>query len=215
MLWESCSEVSVLLRCDLSAGKINGDRDQAIYLFHTLRPPEARVTLNTRNIPFVNHVKYLCVKFDKRIIWRLHIEMTETKAFRTFIRHYSLLRIVCLRTNIKLTLYAGRIRSVMTYACPVCELASDTQLLKVQRLKNKVVRITGNFPRCTPVRDLYTVFKFPYVHDYETKCCRKQAEVIQNQENEHVRSIGQGEARHRKYKGLKLGCGRAYDRSSN
>jgi hypothetical protein len=35
--------------------------------------------------------------------------------------------------------------------------------------------------------------------------CRQQAEVIQNHENEPVRSIGQGVARHRKYKRLKLG----------
>jgi hypothetical protein len=45
------------------------------------------------------------------------------------------------------------------------------------------------------------------------RMCRQQAEV-QNHENEHVRSIGQGEARHRKYKRLKLAGGRAYDRSS-
>jgi hypothetical protein len=45
--------------------------------------------------------------------------------------------------------------------------------------------------------------------------CRKQAEVTQNQENEHVRGIGQGEARHRKYKRLKVGGGQAYDRSSD
>jgi hypothetical protein len=38
--------------------------------------------------------------------------------------------------------------------------------------------------------------------------CRKQAEVIQNHENEHVRGIVQGEARHRKYKRLKLGGGK-------
>jgi hypothetical protein len=47
------------------------------------------------------------------------------------------------------------------------------------------------------------------------KLCRQQAEVIQNHENENVRNIGQGEARHRKYKRLKLGGGHAYDRSSD
>jgi hypothetical protein len=31
----------------------------------------------------------------------------------------------------------------------------------------------------------------------------------------YVRNIGQGEARHRKYKRLKLGDGQAYDRSSD
>jgi hypothetical protein len=43
----------------------------------------------------------------------------------------------------------------------------------------------------------------------------KQAEVIQNHDNENVRNVGQGEAQHRKYKSLKLGGGQAYDRSSD
>jgi hypothetical protein len=39
--------------------------------------------------------------------------------------------------------------------------------------------------------------------------------LVRNHENEHVRDIGQGEARHRKYKRLKLGGGQAYDRSGD
>jgi hypothetical protein len=58
-------------------------------------------------------------------------------------------------------------------------------------------------------------FDLPYAYDYITILCRKQAEVLQNHENEHVRSIGQREVRHRKYKRLKLGGGHAYDRTSN
>jgi hypothetical protein len=42
-----------------------------------------------------------------------------------------------------------------------------------------------------------------------------QAEVIQNHENENVRYIGQVEARHRKYKRLKLGGSRVYGCSSD
>jgi hypothetical protein len=38
---------------------------------------------------------------------------------------------------------------------------------------------------------------------------------MQNHDNEHVRGIGQGEARHRKYKMFKLDGGQAFDRSSN
>jgi hypothetical protein len=61
-------------------------------------------------------------------------------------------------------------------------------------------------------------YKLPYilVYDYTciTKLCRQQVEVIQNHENENVRNIGEGEARHRKHKRLKLGGGKAYDRSS-
>jgi hypothetical protein len=78
-----------------------------------------------------------------------------------------------------------------------------------------VFRTIGNFPRCTPVRYLHTAFSLPYLYDYVTKLSRQQAEVIQNHANEHVRGIGQDEARHGECKRLKLGCGQAYDRSSN
>jgi hypothetical protein len=90
-----------------------------------------------------------------------------------------------------------------------------THLMKLLCLQNKVLRTIGNFPRRTPVRDLHITFKIPYVYDYITKLCRQQAEVIQNRDTENVRNSGQGEARHRKYKRLKLGGGKAYDHSSD
>jgi hypothetical protein len=34
-----------------------------------------RLTLNGRDIPFVNSAKYLGVNFDGKVTWRLHIEM--------------------------------------------------------------------------------------------------------------------------------------------
>jgi hypothetical protein len=48
------------------------------------KPSETHLTLNGRNIPFVNHVYYLSVIFDKKIIWRLRMETTGAKAFRKF-----------------------------------------------------------------------------------------------------------------------------------
>jgi hypothetical protein len=85
----------------------------------------------------VNHKKYIGVIFDKMITWRLHIEMTEAKAFRTFIRMYSLLKSERSSTNIKLTLHKALIRSVMAYACPTWELVADTYLLKLQCMHAK------------------------------------------------------------------------------
>jgi hypothetical protein len=91
--------------------KINGERTQVIYFSHRLGSPVVRITFNGRNIPFVKHVNYLGVIFDKR---RLHIEMNEANAFRTFIRMYSLFKSGGLNgTNIKLThseLQRARIR---------------------------------------------------------------------------------------------------------
>jgi hypothetical protein len=46
------------------------------------------------------------------------------------------------------------------------------------------------------------------------KLCSQEAEIIQNREKVNVRVIGQGDARHRKYKSLEFGGSQAYDRSS-
>jgi hypothetical protein len=59
----------------------------------------------------------------------------------------------------------------------------DSQLLKLQRLQNRVLRVIGNLDRCTPVRELHVAFKIPYGYDYITKLWRTQAEVILNHIN--------------------------------
>jgi hypothetical protein len=55
----------------------------------------------------------------------------------------------------------------LTYACPAWEFAAD--ILKLQRLQNKVLRSIGNFPRRTPLRELHKAFSIPYIYDYMTK----------------------------------------------
>jgi hypothetical protein len=99
----------------------------------------------------------------------------------------------------------------MTYAWPAWEFVADNHLLKLQHLQNKILRTIGNFPRCTPVRELYMAFKLAYVYDYAGNK-QKSYKIMKNA---NVRNIGQGEPRHRKYKGLKLGGGQANDRSSD
>jgi hypothetical protein len=85
----------------------------------------------------------------------------------------------------------------MTYACPSWEFAAGLHLLKLQHLQDKVLRTTGNFSRCTPVRELYMAFQVPCIYDYITKLCRQQAEVVQNHANANVRDIGKRKARRR------------------
>jgi hypothetical protein len=72
----------VAVWCERWNIKINEDKTRAIYFTHRDRPPDSLLTLNERNIPFVNNVKYLGVIFDKRMTWRLHIEVIEAKALK-------------------------------------------------------------------------------------------------------------------------------------
>jgi hypothetical protein len=81
---------SIEMWCKCWNININKDKTQAIYVSHRLRPPEVHLTLNRQNIPSVNHVKYLSVIIKKRITLGLHVKMIIAKAFRTFIRVYSL-----------------------------------------------------------------------------------------------------------------------------
>jgi hypothetical protein len=154
----------------------------------------------------------LSVTFNRRVTWRLHIEKPAAKALGTYIRTYYIFKSEHLSAHIKLIVFRALIRLIMTYACPTWEFAADTHLMKLQRLQNRVLRAIGNLDWRTPVRDLHLAFKLPYVYDYITKLCRRQAEVILNHENPNVRAIGQREPRHRKYERLKLGGGQAYDR---
>jgi hypothetical protein len=98
----------------------------------------------------------------------------------------------------------------MIYACPMLEYVLEAQLLKLQRLWNTLHHTTGNTDRCTPVHKLNVAFKIPYVYDYIIKLSRIHAEVIVIRVIPNVRGIGQGEARHGKYKRLNLGSGQAY-----
>jgi hypothetical protein len=102
----------------------------------------------------------------------------------------------------------------MTYACPAWNFSAEIHLLNLQRLRNKVLRNIDNFPRRTSVRDMHVTFHVPYLYDYITELCRRQAEITHNHENENGRNIGQNKTPHRKYKKLKLGGGHLYDCSS-
>jgi hypothetical protein len=117
--------------CERWNMEINEENPRAIYFSHRIKPPDSLFTLNGRDIPCVKSVKYLGVILDKKITWRLHIETIDAKAFRTFIRIYSLFKNERLSTNFILTLHKALFRFAMTYACPAWEFAAETSLLKL------------------------------------------------------------------------------------
>jgi hypothetical protein len=56
----------------------------------------------------------------------------------------------------------------MTYACSAWEFVTDTHLLKLQHLQNKVLCTTGKFSSCTPVCELDMAFQVPYTGRFFT-----------------------------------------------
>jgi len=92
----------------------------------------------------------------------------------------------CCSINIKLTFHIVIFRYIMTYACPTCEYVADTYFLKSQHLQNNVLQTTGNFPRLTLTHELDVAFNVPYIHDFITKLCWQQADLICNHENTYL-----------------------------
>jgi hypothetical protein len=86
-LSENFSVVSAQWRAGVNAGilKLMKIRNRGS-TFLAVVDRLSHLTLNGRNIPFVNSVKHLGIIFDNKVTWRLRIEMIEAKAFRTFIR---------------------------------------------------------------------------------------------------------------------------------
>jgi hypothetical protein len=86
----------------------------------------------------------------------MHREIIAIKASRISIRVYSLFKSKRLSADIKLTLYKALIRSIMTYSWHAYPCA-EAYPSKLQRLQNKVLLTTGNFPRSTPNREMQVV----------------------------------------------------------
>ena len=68
----------------MNSGTRNVLKMQAVLSSRRIRPVETRVTMNERNIPFVNRVKYFYVMFERKTAWRFRIETTEAESFRKF-----------------------------------------------------------------------------------------------------------------------------------
>jgi hypothetical protein len=113
-----CGLTAIEASCEQWHIKVNEDKDPGHILFSQTWTGWGSLTLKGRNIPFVKEVKYLGVIFDRKVTWRCHTVTIATKALRTFIRIYSLLKSERLSAKTKLTLYKVLIRSKMTYACP-------------------------------------------------------------------------------------------------
>jgi hypothetical protein len=145
-------------RCERWNIKINGEKAQANYFSHRRTSGNFSYIERKANT-YANHVKYLGVILDKKITWKVHTETIPIAALRMFLSIYPILKIERLSVGAKLIVYKALIRFMLTYACPVCEFAADSHLLKLQQLQNRALRTIGNLPRHTLVRDLHRSFK--------------------------------------------------------
>jgi hypothetical protein len=127
----------------------------------------------------VNHIKYLGVTFDRKITWRLRIEMITAKTFKTLLRIYSLFRSERLSTNIKLVLHIAFINSILTYVCPAWEFSVDTLSYEIAAFAKHGSPYHCQLSKGIPTRELHVAFNIPHMYVFITRVCRQQADVYE------------------------------------
>jgi hypothetical protein len=172
---------------------------------------ETRLTLNRRNISFLNQMKYIDVIICNIITWRLYTAVIKDNAFRAFITVNFLFWRKRLTTHIELTFHKAFIMPILSYACTCRASSADTQLLKLQRLQDRLLCTEGNFQRCTEVRKLLKSYGIPlYIRRIWAGKKQKACEVKEMQ----IFATEDKARTARKHKDLKPGFGLAYGRSS-
>lgn len=158
---------------------INPEKTQAIY-FSKKRSvgPGAQVVVANTRLNWKTDVKYLGLRFDRQLTWKSNTAERIASARAQFALLYSLINYKS-RLNIKtkVTMYKTFIRSALTYGAPAWCTLTKTDLTKVQRFQNRVLRTILHAPRYTPLHVLHreleieTISQFlsKIIHNYHTK----------------------------------------------
>lgn len=136
---------------------LNPDKTTAIYFSKTkIKLPESRINVLGAKIPWSNSVKYLGIKFNKRLIWDVNTAQLINKANRQLTAIYPLInRKSKLNPRTKTNLYKIMIRPILTYGAATWCNASKQNLIKIQIFQNKILKIIANTPRYTLTRVLH------------------------------------------------------------
>jgi hypothetical protein len=114
-------------------------------------------------------VKYLGLHLDTRLNWNTHINKTLNKAYTRLYKLYPLInRKSPLKHECTTLLYKSLIRPIITYSSPVWFGTSNTNFKKLQRLQNKIIRISLNAPWFTRNTQIHRETNTPTLKDFIT-----------------------------------------------
>lgn len=99
-------------------------------------------------ISLKKEVWYLGATIDEKVYFNAHTEISRAKSLKCFSAIYPLLHSRSkLSTVNKLTLYKTVIRPKITYAAPAWICTNETNIKKLQRTQNKILKTILGLPR--------------------------------------------------------------------
>lgn len=115
------------------------------------QPPQF-LKLASFNIKYNTYSKFLGVYLDMKLNWKRHISYISGRAENAT----NILRAICGQRwgadpNIMLLFYRSLIRSILDYGSLLYHSACDSELAKIEKIKNKCLRICGGYLKSTPI----------------------------------------------------------------
>lgn len=126
---------------------VNPEKSKALFLSKRLHNPLHQVRMFGVPLEWTNKARYLGVTLDRRLTWRPHIEERVRVANGAVGSLLPLLhRRSKLSTENKLRIYNAIIKPILTYAAVIWATAAPSHLHFMQRVQNKILRMTVAAP---------------------------------------------------------------------
>lgn len=172
--------------------KINIEKTEQIIFTRNFTNNKILTPLKIRDVTIKDKatVKYLRIKFDKKLKYRDHIGDIKRKTDNIIRKLYSLIkRNSQLSTKNKLLLYTTVTRPVITYGAPVWGCISPTSLGKLQILQNKLLRLALNATKYTRIDTLHHVAQIHRLDQHIIQLASKFYEKTIYHENRLIKDI--------------------------
>lgn len=111
------------------------------------------LTINNDTIRRSSHEKYLGLRVDDKLTWKLHIEHVKSKLTSLLA---SLRKISnCIPRKIRTIIYNSLVKSHLEYLIEIWGCAAKTILMPLQRTQNKIIKTLYHYHYLTPTKTLF------------------------------------------------------------
>ena len=142
--------------------RLNTHTTDTILFSKRCSPPlPVLVQIQDTFLPWASAVRYLGLERDSKLLFTRHLHIVTHKATDVFCyipphpHPPTPTRDSALTHSNKLTHYKLLIRSILTYAAPVCSSTRSSKYLRLQVIQSQCLRVIGNHPRRTPTSHLH------------------------------------------------------------
>jgi len=175
--------------CEKWGFKISIQKTYAV-LFTQCIGTKIELKIDGKSLQFKTSAKFLGVILDSKLTWHEHINYILSKCNKrlNFMRSISGNTWGACKTTM-ITIYKALILSVIDYGCIAYDSASDSQLLLLDRLQNKALRIACGSFKTTPIDSLQVDCGIQPLHLHRLEKQLKLAVNIKSTENHVCKAV--------------------------